>query len=454
MSKQWTNTTPITTQDLQRWEDNAESAASIATEAATQAALAATADSAAAAQSAATAAQASATAAANVAAHVTDATTYDLARVSGAPTIDVSDRYAAITEIQGVPIHVKVTADMVAEYSTDDFSVDVVTSSATTAKTITGLQLGYLCENNILTVCLLSDGKFHVTSSEKNYISATDEDVSILVADENYRQSSQAEDHIPSIGQSHDLTMGLGGKYFANALKGAATGTNIVRMDNVSPLSHKIPVSGVSPSGTVKAYSKNILPVTKTESHTINGVTFTINPDGSVRAQGTAVGSTASFNINESADSPFVPPGTYTLSGGISADVKVRCYFRTTPEPGTTVETKDSYYSSTMSTYRNFTTTQGYYFYTSVNVGVTGQPVDVTFYPQLELGASPTAYEPYKAPVPYTADTSGVTTIDSVAPVSTIIAEGNLSATYNKDINAVVSALTNAILTLGGTINV
>lgn len=62
--------------------------------------------------------------------------------------------------------------------------------------------------------------------------------------------------------------------------------------------------------------SKNLLPNTAT-TQTINGVTFTVNDDGSVTVNGTATGSNADFNIIATASGAldFLPSGDYILSG-------------------------------------------------------------------------------------------------------------------------------------------
>ena len=76
-----------------------------------------------------------------------------------------------------------------------------------------------------------------------------------------------------------DVVKGYVSTNASNALKGAERGA-IVAMDDVSPLEHKIPV---------RLGSKNLIPYPyPVSSQTINGVTFTINGDGTITANGTA----------------------------------------------------------------------------------------------------------------------------------------------------------------------
>jgi hypothetical protein len=63
-------------------------------------------------------------------------------------------------------------------------------------------------------------------------------------------------------------------------------------------------------------------------------------------------------------------------------------------------------------------------------------------------------YEPYKEPATFTADENGNVAVTSLAPTTTIVADSgvSMSAEYNKDINKVLEEITQAIITLGGTV--
>lgn len=86
-------------------------------------------------------------------------------------------------------------------------------------------------------------------------------------------------------------------KAAGNAVKGVKTGA-VVALEDMSPLAHNITlkVSGVGDPTTAKIrlYGKNLLDV-DCSSETVNGVTFTINADGSVKVVGTSTGVITQF---------------------------------------------------------------------------------------------------------------------------------------------------------------
>ena len=90
---------------------------------------------------------------------------------------------------------------------------------------------------------------------------------------------------------------------FANALIGNRSGSSVV-LDGISPIEHEVGVS---------VGSKNLLKYPYySSSYTGNGVTFTVNEDGTVLVNGTA---TAQTHFYCSANSFTLPEGTYTISG-------------------------------------------------------------------------------------------------------------------------------------------
>lgn len=125
---------------------------------------------------------------------------------------------------------------------------------------------------------------------------------------------------------------------------------------------------------------KNLLPNNAT-SQTSNGVTFTVNADGSITANGTAtqlIGRNISPTLNLS--------GTYTLSG---------C-----PKNGGI----DSYQLDSSGAYpdtgngNTFTIDGSLQIRIRIASGYTCN--NLTFYPQLELGSTATSYEPYTGGAP------------------------------------------------------
>ena len=162
----------------------------------------------------------------------------------------------------------------------------------------------------------------------------------------------------------------------ANALKGSASG-NPIRLDDVSPFAHEMAV-GVK--------SKNLLPSVPQDgkSRTSNGVTFTLNDDGSLYINGTATAGTSFAYIREgTADRKPIKKGTYTISGanGLNGNngrivigvTGVNEYYITGNSPRTVTVEEDN----TM------------YFKVSIFQGAT---VDTTVYPMLELGDTASAY--------------------------------------------------------------
>lgn len=74
---------------------------------------------------------------------------------------------------------------------------------------------------------------------------------------------------------------------------------------------------------------------------------------------------------------------------------------------------------------------------------------------QIEIGDTATAYEPYKEGKTVITTISDGATLQSIAPYMTVSTDTSgvqIEADYNKDINVVIGALTNAIISLGGNV--
>lgn len=127
---------------------------------------------------------------------------------------------------------------------------------------------------------------------------------------------------------------------------------------------------------------KNLLELNGT-SGTANGITVTMNADGSVKVSGTA---TATFTRRIRTTEFTVSPGAYTLSGGTS-DVRLIANY-----------TKGSYTDRGHGVVLTVDEGDAFnYVYVSVSNGAT---VDAVLYPQLELGSTATDYEPYTGGAP------------------------------------------------------
>lgn len=135
----------------------------------------------------------------------------------------------------------------------------------------------------------------------------------------------------------------------------------------------------------VRACGKNLLkPVYTTQ--TINGVTFTVNDDGSVTIDGTAT-ARAQYAITRTTASyvQAFAGQTFTLFDVEGADQYFYSYVMSV-EQDVRLD-RDS---------KTFTMTQDDTLYVAIVVQA-GKTVDnVTVYPQLELGSTATAYEPYR----------------------------------------------------------
>ena len=135
----------------------------------------------------------------------------------------------------------------------------------------------------------------------------------------------------------------------------------------------------------VRACGKNLLqPVYTTQ--TINGVTFTVNSDGSVTINGTATARAQYPITRTTASYPQVFDGqTFTLFDVEGADQSFYSYAMSVEQ--------DVRLDSDSKT---FTMTQDDTLYIAI-VALEGKTVNnVTVYPQLELGSVATAYEPYR----------------------------------------------------------
>lgn len=165
---------------------------------------------------------------------------------------------------------------------------------------------------------------------------------------------------------------------FSGALRGSASG-EAVRLTDVSPLEHTL---------TVKLKSKNLLPFPYFHSSMLQaGITYTVNSDGTITANGTATGR-SEFVL--SANKSDWASGNYVLSGcpsGGSADTYSLQTINGFSDTGSGLQKNDTAEFARISII--------------IKKGTTVS--NLVFKPQLELGTTPTAY------TPYITDFSGVT---------------------------------------------
>lgn len=140
-------------------------------------------------------------------------------------------------------------------------------------------------------------------------------------------------------------------------------------------------LDGVSSVDVVSA-GKNLL-LSGATSDTINGVTFTVNSDGSVTVNGTASAATAFVICNV-----YLKAGSYILSGAPPTGISTTYEFQVIASNGTTYR---EYGSG-----RTFTLAEGTDGLNEVRILIRKNYTasNLVFYPQLELGSTASAYEP------------------------------------------------------------
>lgn len=140
---------------------------------------------------------------------------------------------------------------------------------------------------------------------------------------------------------------------------------------------------------------KNLLKNQYTESITVSGVTFTPNPDGSIKVEGTSTAN-YTYRITPRETGKYISIDTtknYTMS--VVGELPSRSRMRVEASDSTSIY-KDIYSENSNKTYITF---EGSYFETGlVDVWFSiysGYTYDFTLYPQLEEGSTATEYEPY-----------------------------------------------------------
>lgn len=139
---------------------------------------------------------------------------------------------------------------------------------------------------------------------------------------------------------------------------------------------------------TVTVQGKNLLPYPYTQTTlTHNGIAFTDNGDGSIRAVGTST-DYSYFNFVTPAK-PFkaVIGTTYTVSGGRGAGRNLVI----APYINNAVSWANALYcTSTLAFTAAYTD-----YYVAIQISSTVGAIDLMFYPQIELGSTATAYAPF-----------------------------------------------------------
>lgn len=242
---------------------------------------------------------------------------------------------------------------------------------------------------------------------------------------------------------------------FSNALKESKSGETFL-LDDVSPISQDISVKvsgeSISDLTTVKVqtYGKNLIPFpysglpAGTGTITINGVTFTVNEDGSVLVNGTAEAN-VQFNLSSGTKINTVNGVTYALSGCPSGGSSTSYFLRVYAGSYTFQDVGNGNIHVTIGE-----DTSGDYSYIAVRQGTIVN--NLLFKPQFAVEDKVTEYEPYIAPTEYTPNSDG--TVDGVTVIypnttfMTDTAGAIVDCEYNRDINKAYSSLLQRVAAL------
>lgn len=153
-----------------------------------------------------------------------------------------------------------------------------------------------------------------------------------------------------------------------------------------APYSNICPISGWDEVKVTRT-GKNLFSKPYYEDRNIiAGVDVITNDEGHITLNGTAT-STFYYNFGtRGSNEKLYKPGTYTLSGGTASSSKFRIV----------VVKNGQYFTATGNKTTTFTLSEEaeIYFYGTASSGTTFS--NETYYPQLELGSTATAYEPYQ----------------------------------------------------------
>ena len=196
------------------------------------------------------------------------------------------------------------------------------------------------------------------------------------------------------------FTAPIDGYILARMATSAQTGYQIEKGSSATsyaPYSNICPITGWTQANVART-GKNLLQNINGASVELSGVTFTKNADGSLTLSGTA-SATVFYNVDyvSTIDTAVFDVSKYrgiTITGSISktAITGVLCQMGYFVSSGTYYNTSGNF--STSSTFQYPSDAVKTRTYIKVDSG-TSFSTPITIYPQLELGSSATAYEPY-----------------------------------------------------------
>ena len=223
----------------------------------------------------------------------------------------------------------------------------------------------------------------------------------------------------------------------SNALKGNKSGETVV-LDDVSPLEHNLKVK-VSGGTTLRKCGKNILPYPYLENESeVEGITYTVNSDGSITATGTAdEKSTSMWYIYDG--EPLVTSGKVYIQLTSNDNNKLQMNLQLYDKNGTRLYEKTSTdspapivdldaYGDAVAKWIILVKTKNY------NIDATG-----TYFPMIAIGETASDYEPYVEPITYSVNADGtVEGVTSIYPTTVLFTDTEgvtIEAEYNRDIN-------------------
>ena len=208
-------------------------------------------------------------------------------------------------------------------------------------------------------------------------------------------------------GEPGEVTLEYADQNYADAIRKTVSGNPLI-IEDASPVEHSIDIK-TSANETVYVRGKNLIPFNNKayyngnyaagQTYVINGVSFTVNDDGSVYASGTATGS-AAFVLYR-ADAYKNGIHTVTFSGAPENASKTTYFLRLKTASESTANYED---------YGNGITV-GNVNLTGSTVSIIvlgGQSVDATFYPMLEFGKTASEFISPEETQSAIADESGI----------------------------------------------
>ena len=195
----------------------------------------------------------------------------------------------------------------------------------------------------------------------------------------------------------------------------------------------------------VKRYGKNLCPKA-TNSKTIQGITFTVNNDGTVTANGTATGD--AIYIIPMTDCPTFPIGTVANLSGCPTGGSKDTYYLSNGWIGSY-----DYGSGAAVFVSSNTTATNLKVQIELNVksGVTVN--NIVFKPQITIGSAKAEYTPYIEPTTHMATADG--TVEGVKSLSNmlLVTDTNgvtIDCSYLRDIDTYIDNLTMSVAMTGG----